>query len=50
MPERRALEIQINPVKHASRHAVQFYERDSALIEALGRHIGTALESGALRS
>jgi PAS domain-containing protein len=46
MPERRALEIQINPVKHASRHAVQFYERDSALIEALGRHIGTALESG----
>jgi PAS domain-containing protein len=46
MPERRTAEIQINPVKHACRHAVQFYEHDSALIEALGRHIGTALESG----
>ena len=46
MPERRTAEVQINPVKHACRHAVQFYEQDSALIEALGRHIGTALESG----
>jgi PAS domain-containing protein len=46
MPERRITEMQINPVKHASRHAVQFYEQDSALVEALGRHIGTALESG----
>ncbi len=46
MPERRIAEVQINPVKHACRHAVQFYEHDSALIEALGRHIGTALESG----
>jgi PAS domain-containing protein len=46
MPDRRTAEIQINPVKHACRHAVQFYENDSALIEALGKHIGTALESG----
>ena len=27
-------------------HAVQFYESDSALIETLGSHIGTALSSG----
>jgi PAS domain-containing protein len=46
MPERRTAEVQINPVKHACRHAVQFYEHDLALIEALGQHIGTALESG----
>lgn len=46
MPDRRIAEIQINPVKHACRHAVQFYEHDSALIEALGQHIGTALEFG----
>src|ERR1051326_1241500 len=46
MPERRTAEVQINPVKHACRHAVQFYEQDSALVKALGRHIGTALESG----
>ena len=46
MPDRRNAEIELNPIKHACRHAVQFYEQDSALIEALGRHIGTALESG----
>lgn len=46
MPDRRTAEIELNPIKHACRHAVQFYEHDSALIEALGRHIGTALESG----
>jgi len=46
MPDRRIAEIQINPVKHACRHVVQFYEHDSALIEALGQHIGTALDSG----
>ncbi len=46
MPDRRIAEIQINPVQHACRHAVQFYEHDSALIEALGQHIGTALDSG----
>jgi PAS domain-containing protein len=46
MPERRVAEVQINPVKHACRHAVQFYENDSALIEALGQHIGTALDAG----
>src|ERR1700704_734801 len=42
--ERRTAEIQIHPIKHACRHAVQFYEDDSVLIEALGQHIGTALE------
>src|SRR6202030_147375 len=46
MPDRRVAEIQTNPVKHACRHAVQFYEHDSALIEALGQHIGTALDAG----
>jgi PAS domain-containing protein len=46
MPDRRTAEVQINPVKHACRHAVQFYENDSALIEALGLHIGTAVEAG----
>jgi PAS domain-containing protein len=46
MPERRVAEVQINPIKHACRHAVQFYEHDQVLIEALGQHIGTALESG----
>jgi PAS domain-containing protein len=46
MPDRRTAEIELNPIKHACRHAVQFYEQDSALIEALGKHIGTALESG----
>jgi PAS domain-containing protein len=46
MPDRRNAEVQLNPIKHACRHAVQFYENDSALIEALGKHIGTALESG----
>jgi PAS domain-containing protein len=46
MPNRRTAEIELNPIKHACRHAVQFYEHDSALIEALGQHIGTALESG----
>jgi PAS domain-containing protein len=29
-----------------SGHAVQFYETDSSLVEVLGQHIGTALESG----
>src|ERR1051326_4136070 len=46
MPERRTAEVQIYPIKHACRHAVQFYEHDEVLIEALGQHIGTALESG----
>jgi PAS domain-containing protein len=33
------------PITHFCGHAVQFYEKDSALIEALGQHIGAALTS-----
>ncbi|HSK42814.1 MAG TPA: MEDS domain-containing protein [Candidatus Binatia bacterium] len=45
MSARLTAEIQVHPPPRA-RHAVQFYEKDSALIEALGQHIGHALESG----
>lgn len=34
------------PENQTSGHAVQFYEDDAALIEALGQHIGAALEAG----
>jgi PAS domain-containing protein len=34
------------PVTHSCRHAVQFYERDNALIETLSEHIGEALAAG----
>jgi PAS domain-containing protein len=33
------------PITHYCGHAVQFYEKDSTLIEALGQHIGAALAS-----
>lgn len=43
MEDRQMAETQVS--HHSCRHAVQFYEKDSALIEALGEHIGTALAS-----
>jgi PAS domain-containing protein len=46
MPGRQTAEIQIHSAPHSCRHAVKFYEDDSTLIEALGQHIGNALESG----
>jgi len=47
MPSPQRAQVQlVPPVTHICRHAVQFYEKDSALIEALGIHIGEALAAG----
>jgi PAS domain-containing protein len=47
MPRQQRVHVQqVLPVTHICRHAVQFYEKDSALIEALGIHIGEALAAG----
>src|SRR6267142_3125834 len=46
MPYRQIAEVQVHSAPDTCRHAVQFYENDSVLLEALGQHIGTALESG----
>jgi PAS domain-containing protein len=47
MPRRQIARSQefTPPATHSCGHAVQFYEKDSALIEALGQHIGAALTS-----
>ena len=47
MPSARVVPAQrVPPVTHSCRHAVQFYEKDDALIETLGKHIGEALAAG----
>jgi PAS domain-containing protein len=48
MPSRQSVKMNEAPPPStlACGHAVQFYESDSALIEVLGSHIGTALSSG----
>ena len=47
MQHRLIAEVQVAPtMPPVCHHAVQFYEKDSSLIEALGQHIGAALKSG----
>ncbi|HEY2495785.1 MAG TPA: MEDS domain-containing protein [Candidatus Angelobacter sp.] len=48
MPSRQSVKPDEAPLPStlACGHAVQFYESDSALIETLGAHVGTALSSG----
>lgn len=46
MSAHQIAEIQLHSTPQASRHAVKFYEHDSALTEALGNHIGAALAAG----
>src|SRR4029077_5640724 len=45
MPNRVLAKVQEirPPATHSCGHAVQFYEKDSALLEALGQHIGAAV-------
>src|SRR5690242_14975925 len=48
MPSRQIAKVQEihAPASPNCGHAVQFYESDLALIEELGRHIGSAMEAG----
>jgi hypothetical protein len=47
MPDRQIAEVHVLPaVTHSCGRAVQFYEKDSALVEAIGQHVGAAVEAG----